>query len=87
MPPLGIIIQEKIPLWINACAYFREQSRAKDECREWSFNILNIISKAGLFTNGIEAEKESNQSSLYNYISIYLMFFSFVTIVPAVYIV
>ena len=87
MPPHGIIIQEKIPLWINACAYFREQSRAKDECREWSFNILNIISKAGLFTNGIEAEKESNQSSLYNYISIYLMFFSFVTIVPAVYIV
>lgn len=75
MPPLGIIIQEKIPLWINACAYFLEQSRAKDERREWSVNILNIISKAGFFTNGIEAERESNQSSLYNYISICLMLF------------
>lgn len=68
MPPLGIIIQEKIPLWINACAYLLEQSRAKHECRECSVNTLNIISKAGLFTNGIEAEKNSNQSSLYKYL-------------------
>ena len=75
MPPLGIIIQENISLWLNACVYFLQQSRAKDERREWSVSILNIISKAGLFTNGIEAERESIKSSLYNYISIYPMVF------------
>lgn len=86
MPPLRVIIQEKI-VWMNTCVSCSEQSRVGEEHNEWSVNILNIISKAGWFTNGIEAKSEKISKWLIKLSIHSKVFFSIVTVACAVYIV
>lgn len=50
---------EKVLLWITTCLCCLDQSSIQELCSERSVHALNIISKAELFTNRNEENKQS----------------------------